>query len=157
MSTGTPYPMVDPIEPWSAWTTAVNSRRAVYIIEVTTDRAPWPNYEPEKIFDLKRGDVDGVDVLRDGVPVSLDASSRVPAVVNGPAHLAAGKRLTNTFVAMLAPTTFNPREDGSLPKIEIVVRDALRNGATTKITLNQTIVRRLYDDFAPWRDALVKQ
>jgi serine/threonine-protein kinase len=157
MSAGTPYPMVDPIEQWSAWTAAVNSRRAVYVIEVTTDRAPWPSYEPEKIFDIKRGDVDGVDVLRDGAPVPLDASSRVPAVVNGPAHLAAGKRLTNTFVAMLAPTTFNPREDGSLPKIEIIVRDALRNGATTKITLNQTLVRRLYDDFAPWRDALVKQ
>ncbi len=157
MSAGTPYPMVDPIEQWSAWTTAVNNRRAVYVIEVTTDRAPWPSYEPEKIFDIKRGDVDGVDVLRDGAPVPLDASSRVPAVVNGPAHLAAGKRLTNTFVAMLAPTTFNPREDGSLPKIEIIVRDALRNGATTKITLNQTLVRRLYDDFAPWRDALVKQ
>ncbi len=148
---------VDPIEQWSPWTTVVTNRRAVYVLEVTSDRVPWPSYEPAKIFDIKRGDVTDVEVLRDGAPVALDAPSRLPAVVNTQAHLTAGKRVTNAFVATLAPTTFNPREDGSLPKIEIVVRDALRNGATTKITLSQTLVRRLYDDFAPWRDALVKQ
>ncbi len=148
---------VDPIEQWSPWTTVVTNRRAVYVLEVTSDRVPWPSYEPAKIFDIKRGDVTDVEVLRDGAPIALDAPSRLPAVVNTQAHLTAGKRVTNAFVATLAPTTFNPREDGSLPKIEIVVRDALRNGATTKITLSQTLVRRLYDDFAPWRDALVKQ
>ncbi len=153
---GEKFAAVDPIEMWSPWTTVVNARRAVYVLEVTTDRAVWPSFDPEKIIDVKRGDVTDVQVLRDGVAVPLDAPSRVPAVVNPPQHLAAGKKVSNAFIATLAPTTFIPREDGSLPKIEIVVHDALRNGATTKITLNQQLVRRLYDDFAPWRDALVR-
>lgn len=134
----------------------VNSRRAVYVLEVTTDRAAWPSFEPEKIIDIRRGDVTDVQVLRDGEPVPLDAPSHVPAVINAPEHLAAGKKVSNAFIATLAPTTFVPRDDGSLPKIEIVVKDAMRNGGTTKITLNQQLVRRLYDDFAPWRDALVR-
>jgi len=153
---GAKYAAVDPIEIWSPWTTVVNSRRAVYVLEVTTDRAVWPSFEPEKIIDVRRGDVTDVQVLRDGEAVPLDAPSRVPAVINAPEHLAAGKKVSNAFIATLAPTTFIPRDDGSLPKIEIIVKDAMRNGGTTKITLNQQLVRRLYDDFAPWRDALVR-
>ncbi len=154
---GEPFAAVDPIEYWSPWSTMVASRRAVYVMEVTTDRAPWPSYEPEKLYDLKRSDVADVELLRDGVAVPLDAGSRVPSLVNAPAHSQAGKRVPNAFVATLAPTTFVPREDGSMPKFEVVVHDAMRNGAPTKITINATIVRRLYDDFAPWRDALVRQ
>jgi len=157
LPSGEPIAAVDPIEYWSSWSTMVATRRAVYIIEVTTDRAPWPSYEPEKIYDLKRGDVSDVELLRDGVAVPFDASSRIPSLVNAAAHSSAGKRVPNAFVATLAPTTFVPREDGSMPKFELVVHDALRNGAVTKITINATIVKRLYDDFAPWRDALVKQ
>ncbi|MCC6243697.1 MAG: hypothetical protein IT353_12715, partial [Gemmatimonadaceae bacterium] len=129
---------------------------AVYVIEVIADRVPWPSYEPEKLFDFKRGDVSEVTLLRDGVPVALESGASVTAVVNASEHNAAGKRVPSAFVATIAPTTFIPREDGAFPKFEVVVRDAMRNGATTKITLNQTLVRRLYDDFAPWRDALVK-
>jgi hypothetical protein len=151
---GEPYVVVDPLEQWSAWTTLVSTHRAVYVLEVTSDKVPWPTYAPEKIIDVKRGDVAAVELLRDGAPVSLDASSRVPALVNGPAHLTAGKLSPNAFVATLAPATFVPREDGTLPKIEVLVHDATRNGAVTKITLSESLVRRLYEDFAPWRDAL---
>ena len=148
------YDAVDPIERWSAWTTLVSAHRAVYVLEVTSEKAPWPTFAPERVFDIKRGDVSAVEVLRDGTPVSLDAMSRIDAVVNGPAHLAANKPVPNAIVATLAPTTFIPREDGSLPKIELLVHDATRNGAVTKLTLSESLVRRLYDDFAPWRDAI---
>ncbi|MBL0170086.1 MAG: serine/threonine protein kinase [Gemmatimonadaceae bacterium] len=151
---GTVYSVVDPIEVWSAWTPLAASHRAVYVLEVTTEKAPWPAYAPEKLFDIKRGDVSAVEVLRDGAPVSLDATSRIPAVVNGPAHLAAGKAVTNAFVATLAPTSFIPREDGTWPRIELLVHDATRDGAITRVTLSESLVRRLYDDFAPWRDAI---
>ena len=151
---GGQYDAVDPIERWSAWTTLVSSHRAVYVLEVTSEKVPWPTFAPERVFDIKRGDVLAVEVLRDGTPVSLDAMSRIDAVVNGPAHLAANKPVPNAIVATLAPTTFIPREDGSLPKIELLVHDATRNGAVTKLTLSESLVRRLYDDFAPWRDAI---
>jgi serine/threonine protein kinase len=154
---GEPFAAVDPIEYWSPWSTMVATRRAVYVMEVTTDRAPWPSYEPEKLYDLKRSDVADVELLRDGVAVPLEAGSRVPSLVNAAAHSQAGRRVPNAFVATLAPTTFVPRDDGTMPKFELVVHDAMRNGAATRITINATIVKRLYDDFAPWRDALVRQ
>ncbi len=155
-ASGERYPLVDPIERWSAWTPLVTSRRALYVLEVISDKVPWPSYEPEKVYDIRRGDVTTVEVLRDGVPIPLDAPSHVPAVVNPADHEAGGKKVPNAFVATLPPTAFNRRDDGSDPKIEVVVHDALRNGAVTRITLNRQLVRRLYDDLAPWRDALVR-
>ena len=153
---GTPFDAVDPIERWSAWTTLVSSHRAVYVLEVTAEKTPWPSFAPEKIFDFKRGDVTAVEVMRDGVAVPLDAISRLTAVVNGPEHLLAGKLVPNSIVATLPPTTFIPREDGSFPKIELLAHDATRNGAITKLTLSESLVRRLYEDFSPWRDALAR-
>ena len=153
---GGSYEMVDPIEQWNAWPALVSSYRAVYVLEVTSDKVPWPSYQPEKIFDLKKGDVASVEVMRDGTAVSLDGAASMPAVVNGPAHVAAGKPVSNAFVAALPPTAFIPREDGALPKVELLVRDASRNGAITRIVLSESLVRRLYDDFAPWRDALAR-
>lgn len=153
---GGSYDMVDPIEKWSAWNTLVTSRRAVYVLDVASDRTPWPTYDPEKIFDIKKGDVTSVELLRDGTPVSLDAGSQIPAVVNGPAHLTAGKAVPNGFVATIPPTTFIPRDDGKLPKIELLVHDASKGGAVTRLQLSESLVRRLYDEFAPWRDALAR-
>ncbi len=153
---GGSYDAVDPIEKWGAWPSLVSSRRAVYVLDVVADRTPWPSYEPEKLFDLKKGDVTAVELLRDGSPVTLDNSAQIPAVVNGPAHVSAGKPVSNGFVATIAPTAFIPRDDGKLPKMELLIHDASRGGAVTRITLSESLVRRLYDEFAPWRDALAK-
>ncbi len=153
---GGTYDMVDPIEQWSAWSSLVTSRRAVYVLEVTPDKVPWPSYAPEKMFDIKRGDVATVELLRDGAIIALDASSHIPALVNATAHATAGKPVPNAFVAIISPTTFLPRDDGSLPKIELLVHDTTRNGAITRIQLGDSFVRRLYDDFAPWRDAIAR-
>ncbi len=153
---GGAYEVVDPIEQWNAWSSLASSWRAVYVLEVTSDKVPWPSFQPDKIFDMKRGDVMSVEVIRDGTAIPLDGTASVPAVVNGPAHVSAGKPVPNAFVATLPPTAFIPREDGKLPKVELLVRDAMRNGAVTRIVLSETMVRRLYDDFAPWRDALAR-
>ena len=153
---GGAYEMVDPIEQWSAWSSLVTSRRAVYVLEVTPDKVPWPSYAPEKIFDIKHGDVAAVELLRDGAAVALDASAHIPALVNAAAHATAGRPVPNAFVATIPPTAFLPRDDGSLPKIELLVHDASRNGAITRVQLGESFVRRLYDDFAPWRDAIAR-
>ncbi len=155
-ASGEPYPMVDPIEGWGAWKSVVSSRRAMYVLEVTPEKAPWPSYVPDKVLDIRRGDVESVELLRDGVAVALEQSSRIPALANVPAHLAAGKPVPNEIVALVSPAAFMPREDGSLPKIEVVVRDAARGSAITRIALSDGLVRRLYDDFAPWRDAIAR-
>ena len=84
---GVPYDIVDPIEVWSAWREIVRSRRPVYVIEVAPDKLPWPAFEPTKVFDIRRGDIASVSVLRDGVAVTLGSVGLVPAVVNEDAHL----------------------------------------------------------------------
>jgi len=153
---GTAREIVDPIETWNAWSSLVSSRLAVYVIEVSPDRTPWPSYAPDKIFEIKKGDVESVELLRDGIAVPLSSSARIAALVNAAAHQSAGKPTPSAFVATVAPTTFMPREDGSLPKIEVLVHDATRGGAVTRFTLAESLVRRLYDDFAPWRDAIAR-
>ncbi len=152
-----PYEIVDPIEQWSAWKTLVGELRAVYVIEVTTEKAPWPSFEPGRIFEIKRGNVESVELLRDGTPVALEQTARIAAMPNADAHTAAGKPVPHAIVAAVSPTTFMPREDGSLPRIEILVRDAARAGETTRIRLSDSLVRRLYEDFAPWRDAIARR
>ena len=153
---GGPFDLVDPIEAWSSWKSLVASRRAVYVIEVTSEKMPWPSYAPTKIFDLKKGDVESVELTRDGVAVTLGSAAHVPAVVNTQAHTDGGKSVANAFVATIDPAVFLPHEDGSRPKVELLVRDAMRGGAVTRITLAESLVRRLYDDFGPWRDAIAR-
>jgi len=153
---GAQHEFVDPLERWSAWSGLVASRRAVYVLEVTPEKATWPNFTPDKIHEIKRGDIESVELLRDGVPVTLENSARLVALANADAHQAAGKPLPHAIVALIAPAAFMPREDGSLPTIEVVVRDAARGSAVTRIAINASLVRRLYDDFAPWRDAIAR-
>ena len=155
-SPGGPFDLVDPIEGWSSWKSLVASRRAVYVIEVTSEKTPWPSYAPTKIFDIKKGDVELVEVTRDGIPVPVGSTAHVPAVVNTQAHTESGKAVTNSFVAIVEPTLFLPHEDGSRPIIELHVHDAMRGGSVTRITLSESLVRRLYDDFGPWRDAIAR-
>jgi len=155
-TSGTGSDLVDPVEAWSAWASLVASQRAVYVVEVAPDKVPWPSYAPDKIFDLKRGDVSGVELLRDGTPVPFETSARIAAFANATEHAAAGKAVPNAFVATISPATFLPHDDGTPPKIVVVVRDAMRNGAVVRIPLSDSQVKRLYEDFAPWRDAIAR-
>jgi serine/threonine-protein kinase len=152
---GSSYELADPIERWSAWSRTVQSKRAVYVLEVMPDKTPWPKLDPDGVLDFKKGDVTSVELLRDGQPVALESGAVIPAVANPEAQQAGKKPIFNGFAAVLPPTAFMPRDDGSTPKIELVVKDATRN-APTKTTLSESLVKRLYNEFAPWRDALAR-
>jgi serine/threonine-protein kinase len=152
---GSAYEMADPIEQWSAWRGLVSGRRAVYVLEVAPDRTPWPKLDPDAAVDFKKGDVTTVELRRDGQPVALEQSTTVQAVVNAEVQQAAKKPVFNGFVAVLPPTAFVPRDDGTMPKIELIVKDATR-AAPSKTTLSEALVKRLYNEFAPWRDALAR-
>ena len=155
-ATGGNYDAVDPIERWSAWNGLVSSRRAVYVVEVTTDRVPWPSYVPDKLIDVRRGDIASVEMLRDGVPVPFETVGHIAALVNAADHVAAGKFSPKSFVAAIAPATFLPRDDGSWPKLELLVHDAARTGGPVRVSLPQPFVKRMYDEFGPWRDAIAR-
>ena len=152
---GTSYDLADPLERWSAWTRTVQAKRAVYVLEVMPDKTPWPKLDPDGVVDFKKGDVSSVELLRDGQPVALESGATIPAVANPDAQQAGKKPLFNGYAAVVPPTAFVPRDDGSWPKIELVVKDATR-GAASRTTLSESLVKRLYNDFAPWRDALTR-
>jgi hypothetical protein len=63
--------------------------------------------------------------------------------------------VSNAFVAAIPPSAFVLREDAPCRKIELLVKEASRP-TITRIVLSETMVRRLYDDFAPWRDVLAR-
>ncbi len=150
---GSAYDLADPIERWSAWSRIVQSHRAVYVLEVMPDKTPWPKLDPEAVIDFKKGDVTSVELLRDGQPVSFESGMNFPAVALPEAQQNGKKPVFNGFAAILPPTAFAPRDDGTTPKFELVVKDATR-GAVSKTTLSESMVKRLYNEFAPWRDAL---
>lgn len=150
---GVPYDIVDPIEVWGSWNSIVRSRRAVYVLEVGPEKAPWPSLEPEKLSDIKRGDIGSVKLLRDGAEVALGNMMPVPALVNEDAHVKAGRRVPAQVQATLPPDTFTPRPDGTMPKFEVVVVDRVRNN-TVRLEIPNNVAGRLWDDFKPYRDAL---
>jgi serine/threonine-protein kinase len=152
---GSGYDIADPIERWSGWTRAAASRRAGYVMEVSSDRTPWPKTDPERLVDFKRGDVASVELLRDGQAVPLDGGSIVPAVAIPDVQASGNRPVFNAFVAQLPPTAFQPRDDGSQPRFELVVRDTKR-GTVVKTTLPGALAMRLYNELAPWRDALAR-
>jgi hypothetical protein len=69
--------------------------------------------------------------------------------------VAAGKPVSNAVFAAIPVTAFRLREDGALPKVELMVREVAKS-APTRMVLSETMVRRLYDDFAPYRDVLAR-
>lgn len=152
---GTSYDLADPLERWGAWSRTVQAKRAVYVLEVMPDKTPWPKFDPDGVVDFKKGDVSTVELLRDGQPVALESGATIPAVANPDAQQAGKKPVFNGYAAVVPPTAFVPRDDGSWPKIELVVKDATR-GAASRTTLSESLVKRLYNDFAPWRDALTR-
>lgn len=150
------YDAVDPIERWSAWSGLVSTRRAVYAVEVTNDKVPWPSYTPDKLVDLRRGDITNVEFFRDGVPVAIDNVAHIAALVNATDHVSVGKFSPKSFVGSIAPTVFLPHDDGAWPKIEVLVHDAERAGGPVRMTLPAAMVKRMYDEFGPWRDAIAR-
>ena len=151
---GIPYDIVDPIEVWQSWKAVTGGRRPVYVIEVGPEKAPWPSLQPDKIFDLKRGDIGGVKVLRDGAEIPLSGLSGIPALVNDDAHRIAGKRVPGEIVASLPANAFEPKPDGNMPKFEVLVVDRMRSNSTVKFDIPNNVASRLWDDFKPYRDAL---
>lgn len=150
------YDFADPIERWGAWNALVSGRRAVYVLEVAPDKTPYPAIDPQRVIDFKKGDVVSVELLRDGTVIPLDDKAQLPAVVNAAAQQAEGKPVFNGFVATVPTSAFIPRDDGKMPRMELRVQDATRGGAATRLVLSESLVRRLYNEFAPWRDALAR-
>ncbi|MES2521832.1 MAG: serine/threonine-protein kinase [Gemmatimonadota bacterium] len=148
-----PYDVVDPVEVWSGWKRTLALPRAVYVVEVAPAKAPWPDYKPEELFDINRGHIATVTVLRDGASLAMNDAAQVPALINDVAHERANKPIPLQIVGTLPPDAFTPRADGKPPKIELLVVDKTRGGRST-IEIPERTVKRLWDEFQSYRTAI---
>jgi eukaryotic-like serine/threonine-protein kinase len=148
------YQVVDPIETWRHWGAVVTGRRPVVVLEVASERVPFERLEPEKLFEFRRGDVKSVQLLRDGVPMTLLSTERYPGVVNAARHADERKAVTHSFAAVIPPELFAPRGDGTWPRMEVRVVDAMNRDREAKLQLSEQLIRRVHEDFAPYREAL---
>jgi hypothetical protein len=83
-------------------------------------------------------------------------AGQIPALVNDGAHELAKMPNPGQFVATLPHDAFAPRPDGTVPKIEVVVVDRTRRNSPIMLTVPEKVVRRLWDDFQPYRSAIAQ-
>jgi hypothetical protein len=147
---GVPYDVIDPIEVWGGWSDVVRSRRPVFVLDVGPERAPWPDFKPTELTNITRGSITSAKLVRDGAEIALSGSETIPALFNADAHVAARRPNPTMFVATVPPDAFAPHADGKWPRIEVHALDA--GGRTIRLRLSEQMMRRLHDEFAPWRD-----
>jgi serine/threonine-protein kinase len=146
---GIPYDVVDPIEAWVGWQRTLTGRRPVVVIEVAPVDVAFPRFAPEDAPDLTKGDVSSVQLLRNGTPVAASDMDRIPAVVNEDGVTQAGKTVANQVVFAVPADAFGG-DGGAAGSLELSVTT---NGKRTRIKLDNGLVRRIADEFAPWREA----
>lgn len=146
---GIPYDVVDPIEVWSGWKSTLRSRRPVVVIEVTPNDAAFPRYAPAEPLDLAKGDVASAQLLRNGSPVAALLPDRIPALINTDGVTAANRTVGNQFVFAVPADAFGG-DGGVAGRLEIQLT---AGGKRSKVRIDDALVRRIADEFAPWRGA----
>ncbi len=147
-----PFDRVDPIEAWAGWAALVEQRRPVVVLDAGADRRPWPELVPERLLDLRRGDVMSLQLLRDGAAVDLLETARIPSVADTAAHIAANRPVPRSFIAVVPAEAFQRRPDGSVPRLELLVQDAMNRSRIVRITIPDAAVRVVSADLQPWFD-----
>jgi hypothetical protein len=146
---GIPYDVVDPIEVWSGWKSTLRSRRPVVVIEVTPNDAAFPRYAPAEALDLAKGDVASAQLLRNGSPVAALLPDRIPALINTDGVTAANRTVGNQFVFAVPADAFGG-DGGVAGRLEIQLT---AGGKRSKVRIDDALVRRIAEEFAPWRGA----
>jgi hypothetical protein len=147
---GIPYDIVDPIEVWSGWRSTLRTRRPVVVIEVLPNDAAFPRYAPAEALDIANGDVSSAQLLRNGAPVTSLQSDRIPALINTDGVAASGKAVANAIVFAVPADVFGADGTTTAGRLEVQVT---AGGKRSKARIDDALVRRIADEFAPWRGA----
>jgi hypothetical protein len=145
-----PSSRVDPIQAWPSWDACIRARCAVVAINVVPDRTPFLFHKTSEIVNFSRGDVAGITLLRDGVPVESIETSFFPAVLNTAEHAAAKKVVFSQGVALFRAREFAPSPTGAISRYAVLVTDATRRDRPERIELDAATIQSIINDFAPY-------
>jgi S1-C subfamily serine protease len=145
-----PLSRVDPVQGWPGWDSCIRERCAVVAINVVPDRTPFLYHKPAELVNFSRGDVSGLTLLRDGVPVEPIEMSFFPAVLNAAEHAEAKKAVFSQGIALYRAKEFAPSPTGAISKYTVVVTDAARGNRLERIDLDAATIQSIINDFAPY-------
>lgn len=131
--------LTDPVQRWSEWDEYWRERRAVVMIDVSPEAARPPFHGTGKPVEFKKGDVESLVLMRDGVAVLPIESSRFPAVPDPDAYT--GRSVFRSGIAVFAPAAF-----AAGGKFRLDVRDASRDGKTISIDIPSRSLDRIRTD-----------
>jgi serine/threonine-protein kinase len=138
--------VTDPVKLWPEWETLRRERHPVVVLHVMPDVAVFDRSNPERLLDFRNGDVQAVDVRKDGAPVIAILSARVPAVPNEAAYQQANRRVFQSVIAVYRPQDFALNADGSAPRLQVSISDAARGQRQVSIVLSPAMLQAIARD-----------
>ena len=142
---------VDPIQGWRDWSDYLGDRRAAVVFNVVPEPTEFPFYEPDKLMDVREGDLADMRVLRDGVPLVPAERVRMASVLNAEETRAAGKHVAAQGIYSYRAEAFAPRADGSSASYSLVVWDASNPKQPLTLPLPPKMIEQIWRDFTAYR------
>jgi hypothetical protein len=147
---GSPAIMIDPIEQWRDWDSALRERWAVVMINAVPDRTPFLFHKRGEVLDFRNGNVSSITLLRDGIAVEPIETAYFPAVANVADHTAKSKPVFQQGIALYRPREFAPLPTGGMSRYEVAVTVAERPDRPVRISLSAAMIQTIINDFAPY-------
>lgn len=141
----TPAGPLDPILEWRSWRAYREERRAVVILQVSPDKAAYPQ-RPDKPLDAKKGDFYSMTLTRDGTPLVPLESQTIHAVGNLDIYRRDKKAIPNAGIYVFHPADF--ASTSATYQMEIVDGEARRR---VTVTLPATMLQAIARDLGPWQ------
>jgi hypothetical protein len=138
--------VADPVKLWPEWDAFRRERQPVVILNVMPEAAIFDRSNPDRLLDFRNGDVQAVDVRRDGAPVVPIMAARIPAVPNEAAYQQANRRVFQAAIAVFRPQDFAINADGSTPRLQVSITDAARGQRQVSIVLPQAMLQAIARD-----------
>jgi serine/threonine-protein kinase len=131
----------DPVQRWSEWDEYWRERRAVVIIDVSPEATRPPFHGSAKPVEFKKGDVESMELTRDGAVLPAIEASRFAAVPDPEGYT--GRAIFHSGVAVFVPAAF-----ATGARFRLDVRDASRQGKTITIDIPTRAIDRIRIDLA---------
>jgi hypothetical protein len=138
--------VADPVKLWPEWDVFRRERHPVVVLNVMPEAAVFDRSNPDRLLDFRNGDVNSIEVRRDGAPVLPIVSARIPAVPNEAAYQQSNRRTFKAGIAVYRPQDFALNADGSAPRLQVSVTDAARGQRQVSVVLPTAMLQAIARD-----------
>ncbi|MCC6928148.1 MAG: protein kinase [Gemmatimonadaceae bacterium] len=140
----TPAGPPDPLLEWKAWRDYREERRAVVILEVSPDKAAYPQ-RPDKPLDARKGDFYSMSITRNGTPLIPLESQTIHAVGNPDAYKRDRKSVPNAGIYVFHPSDF--ADPSAAYQVQVVDADQKRR---VTMSLTPAMLQSIARDLGGW-------